>query len=263
MSKKIYIGINSASGEHYLNNNNIITLVKTDFAYKTTMGFELDFTYLGGTTSNSYHHILNAGGTGAATKFSINVGKNNKLLTFEGCTTSGSKGVIMSNTITENVRYVLSYIIDTVNNKGTYTLKEYATGTVLKTGTVNISSVTPGGLLSIFNSQMWIQTTGSDRGTYIKLYRLKIYDGTTLVKDLIPDPNGTIGQTAELYDTISQQNLSYTYANTEALLQTDTMNVPKEAKKVYVGVNGVPKEAKKIYIGVNGTPKLCYETTTT
>lgn len=262
MSKKFYIGVNDILGERYLNNNNITTLVKTDFAYKTTMGFELDFTYLGGTTANSYHHILNAGGTGASTKFSVNVTRNNSF-TVEGCTTSTSKGNIMTYTINSNVRYILSYTIDTVNNKGTCTLKDYTTGTVLKTVTVNISSVTPGGLLSIFNSQMWTQTTGTDRGAYIELYRLKIYDGTTLVKDLIPDPNGTVGQATELYDTVSQQNLSYTYANTEALLQTDIMNVPKEAKKVYVGVNGVPKEAKKIYIGVNGTPKLCYENTTT
>lgn len=261
MSKKIYVGTYDISGERCLNNNNITTLVRTNFAYKTTMGFELDFTYLGGTTSSSYHHILNAGGTGSSTKFSVNV--NSSTLSIEGCTTSSSKGIIMTNTITSNVRYVLSYTIDTVNNKGTYTLKEHDTGTVLKTGTVNISSVTPGGLLSIFNSQTWTQTSETDRGAYIKLYRLKIYDGTTLTMDLIPDPNGTIGQTAELYDVVNQQYLSYTYANTEALLQTDAVNIPKEAKKIYVGVNGVPKEAKKIYIGVNGVPELCYENTTT
>ena len=261
MSKKIYIGAYDISGARCLNNNSITTLVKTDFAYKTTMGFELDFTYLGGTTSNKFHHVLNAGGTGSSTKFSVNV--NNGLFTIEGCTTSSTKTNIMNYTITSNVRYVLSYIIDTVNNKGTYTLKEHDTGTVLKTGTVNISSVTPGGLLSIFNSQTWTRTSASDRGAYIKLYHLKIYDETTLVKDLIPDPNGTINQTAELYDVINQQYLSYTYANTEALLQTETMNIPKEAKKIYVGVNGVPKQAKKIYVGVNGVPELCYEDTTT
>ena len=261
MSKKIYIGAYDISGAHCLNNNNITTLVKTDFAYKTTMGFELDFTYLGGTTSSSYHHILNAGGTGSSTNFSVNVAKRNGLLTLEGCTT-GRKTAIMTYTITTNVRYVLSYIIDTVNNTGTYTLKEHDTGTVLNTRTVNISSITPGGLLSIFNSQTWTQTSSTDRGAYIKLYRLKIYDETTLVKDLIPDPNGTINQTAELYDVVNQQYLSYTYANTEALLQTDAVNIPKEAKKVYVGVNGVPKQAKKIYVGVNGVPKLCYENTT-
>ena len=265
MAKKIYVGRAAGHMVPYLDNTTTETLVNTGIKYGPGIGFELDFTYSNSLTISGYKHILNAGGTGNTTRLCLSV--YNGKLSLEACKSSSGKSNILQNVaITQGTRYIVSWTIDTTQNKAYYTVKNYATGDVVGSTSVNMSNLDYlfDAYICIYNQEKWTKTSGTNRAAFIKFYNMKIYDNGTLVADLVPDPNGVIGEAAQIYDVKSGNLLAYKYNNTSAIYNEESEgSLPAvEAKKIYVGVNGEAKLVKKVYVGVNGTPKLAYDTTT-
>lgn len=265
MAKKIYVGRAAGHMVSYLDNSTTETLVNTGIKYGPGIGFELDFTYSNSLTTSGYKHILNAGGTGNSTSLCLSV--YNGKLSLEACKSSSGKSNILQNvTITQGTRYVVSWTIDTTQNKAFYTVKNHATGDVVGSTSVTISDLDYlfDAYICIYNQEKWGKTSSTTRAAFIKFYSMKIYDNGTLVANLVPDPNGVVGEEAQIYDTESGNLLAYKYSGTSAIYNEESEgSLPAvEAKKIYVGVNGETKLVKKIYVGVNGTPKLAYDTTT-
>lgn len=259
MAGTIYIG-KGFIGDKYLKNDGIQTSVNTNIDYIPRTGVVLDFVYLGRIGSN---HILNVGGTGGATRFCFYIDTRGR--TYFQYSYSGSSRVqnLVNGLylIEKGIRYTLSWIVDTTTAKGEFVLAEHDTGRVIhsaRASSIDTQTTTSLGKVYIYNSSAWDGVDGSRnaRSSFIELYNLKIYDGTTLVMDLIPDPNGTLNQTAELYDNVSQQNITYTYDDKEAILKNEPPATYPQ--KIYVGVNGEPKEAQKVYLGVNGEATRVY-----
>ena len=137
---------------------------------------------------------------------------------------------------------------------------EYVSGT---TKNLSISTIQSLGKVCIYNQQNWdgaatsSSTTTGTRGAYLKIYRLRIYDGDDLVMDLIPDPEGEEGTSARFYDLVSQEYVSYKYS--DSAIYKEEYDFPAvEAKKMYIGVNGEARKVTKAYVGVNGEATLFY-----
>ena len=266
MAKKLYVGVDSGSGEKYLSSypaqSGIITRIMTNTSYTSYIGFELDFTYYGGSGNTaSYHHILNAGGTGSGTKFCLSI-RSNKLI-LEG-SKGGHKITLYQNVpITRGTRYIISNRIDPTTKTAHFKVMEKDTGTTIVDSDIyTVSSLTQFGVdISVFNTGVISQ----NRATYMDLYSLKLYDSEgqteTLLENIIPTGT-TSGDDGSLYDTVNQTTLEYNPSDiTKAVYYYSGGDAAKEASKVYVGVNGEAKEVVKAYVGVNGEAKLFYDTT--
>ena len=262
MASKIYVGRGTEKVPFLENTTDI--MIDTGIDYTINTNFELDFEYVSGTTKNSYHHILNAGGVRTSTMLALSAsGTSTKSLQLEAVTSGTSKSVIGYYTIAKNKRYIAKYTI--ADDKGTYSVIDHSTGEVLYSATKNlsISTIQSLGKVCIYNQQNWdgaatsSSTTTGTRGAYLKIYRLRIYDGDDLVMDLIPDPEGEEGTSARFYDLVSQEYVSYKYS--DSAIYKEEYDFPAvEAKKMYIGVNGEARKVTKAYVGVNGEATLFY-----
>lgn len=259
MASKIYVGRGTEKVPFLENTTDI--MIDTGIDYTINTNFELDFEYVSGTTKNSYHHILNAGGVRTSTKLAFSV--TGTSLQLEAVISGTSKSVVGSYTIAKNKRYIAKYTI--ADDKGTYSITDHNTGEVLYSATkdLSISTIQSLGKVCVYNQQNWdgaatsSSTTTGTRGAYLKIYRLRIYDGDELVMDLIPDPEGEEGATARFYDLVSQEYVSYKYS--DSAIYKEGYDFPAvEAKKIYVGVNGEARKVKKAYVGVNDEATLFY-----
>lgn len=268
MAKKLYVGVDGGgTGESYLSSypeqSGMPTRIMTNTDYTSYIGFELDFIYYGGYgNTSSYHHILNAGGTGSGTKFCLSI-RSNKL-TLEG-SKGGSKMTLYQNvSMTRGTRYIISNRIDATTKKAHFKVIEKDTGTAIVDSDIyTVSALADFGVyISVFNTGV----TNQNRATYMDLYSLKIYDSEgqteTLLENIIP-AGTTSGDDGSLYDTVNQTTLEYSPSNiTKAVYYSGGGgSVAKEASKVYIGVNGEAKEVIKAYVGVNGEAKLFYDIT--
>lgn len=261
MASKIYVGRGTEKVPFLENTTDI--MIDTGIDYTINTNFELDFEYVSGTTKSSWHHILNAGGTGTSTVLALSAsGTSTKSLQLEAVISGTSKSVVGFYTIAKNKRYLAKYRI--ADNKGTYSITDHNTGEVLYSATKNLSTSTIQSLgkVCIYNQQNWDGATASSsttgtRGAYIKIYSLKIYDGDDLVMDLIPDPEGEEGTSARFYDLVSEEYVSYKYSGS-AIYKEEYDFPAVEAKKIYVGVNGEARKVKKAYVGVNDEATLFY-----
>ena len=266
MAKKMYVGANV---EPCLDNNNKRILVNTPIDYIPRTSFELDFIYLGGTTAKNIHQIINVDGIvsgQAQTKFSFYANKKTTAVSFyfeyyDGTTL---QKLPASSNLAFGQRLKVSFKVDTTQGLGTYELKDYNTGTIIQKVenlAVDTTYTTSLGKVSIYNQEKWDgrKSSTSDRGSYIKFYNLKVYDGETLVANYVP--TGTNYSDGYLYDTISQQQLAYNEVCKEAPAIYKGGQGAEEVTKAYIGVNGEAKEITKAYVGVNGQAKLCYEKT--
>lgn len=262
MASKIYVGRGTEKVPFLENTTDI--MIDTGIDYTINTNFELDFEYVSGTTANSWHHILNAGGVRNSTRLALSVsGTSTKLLQLEAVISGTSKSVVGSYAIAKDKRYVVKYRI--ADDKGTYSVTDHSTGEVLFSVAKNLSTTTIQSLgkVCIYNQQNWDGATASSssttgtRGAYLKIYRLRIYDGDDLVMDLIPDPEGEEGATARFYDLVSKEYVSYKYSDS-AIYKKEYDFPAVEAKKMYIGVNGEARKVIKAYVGVNGEATLFY-----
>lgn len=261
MAKKMYIGANV---EPYLDNENKHILVNTPIDYIPRTGFELDFTYLGGLRIRNIHQIINVGGTSTSKlTFYGDFRTNGVIFKFEYYDGTAKRALSFPPLIPIGVRCKVSFKTDMTQGLATYELKYYDTGeTIQKVENLAIDTTytTSLGKVSIYNQELWdgaIENRNKDRSAYIKLYNLKLYEGETLLANYIP--TGTNYGNGYLYDTISQQQLSYNEVCTEAPAIYRGGEGAEEVKKTYIGVNGEAKEITKAYVGVNGQAKLFYE----
>lgn len=108
--------------------------------------------------------------------------------------------------------------------------------------------------------KLWLFSLNNvgNAGSYLtgKLYFCQIYDNSALVRDFVPciNSSGVVG----LYDFVD--GVFYTNAGTGSFTAGATYgSVAKEAKHIYIGINGIARKVKKAYVGVNGIARLFYQ----
>ena len=89
-----------------------------------------------------------------------------------------------------------------------------------------------------------------------RIYRCKIWDNGTLVRDLIPCKNSS--SVAGMYDLAN--NTFYSNAGTGSFIteSNTTGNIARKIKKIFVGVSNTARKVKKGYVGVSGVAKLFF-----
>ena len=137
--------------------------IDTGFIVNQNSGFEIDFVPESNITSSNAPHYLNSGGTGTATKLSIN------------CYPTYTQGEITFGNIKRNpylvrdTRMKISIInkVLTLDNGNTETLNP----TNFSSNSIYIGAV---------------HNTNAPRRSKMKLYSLKLYDGNLLIYDFKP-----------------------------------------------------------------------------
>lgn len=235
MAKGIYVGVQE---EEYIQSSGS-EWIDTGVTPNQNFGFEIDFVPLNAPVSSGAPAYINAGGAGG------NVGVNLRVAINVFTATATPNGEIQlgdfksDNGLTQGVRQTIK-----LRNKEI----TFPDGT---TATATTNDFTSPNTLFIFAAHM---TTGAaaQRMSSMKLYSLKLYNGDTLVKDLVPAYNNN---QFCLYDKV---NDNYLYSSGGTL----TGNVGSKARKVskaYVGMNNTAREILKGYVGVNGTARLCFK----
>ena len=113
-----------------------------------------------------------------------------------------------------------------------------------------LTALATSGYTDGYNSTLFYSST--KYGKY-KVKSYKLYNGSTLVRDLIPcvNQNGVVG----MYDLVNSK--FYTNAGTGSFIAGSSKpdNVAREVKKFYIGSSGVARRVEKGYIGVNGVAR--------
>jgi hypothetical protein len=244
MATKAYVGLgdNQYIYAYY-------SLINFDnITYSSLLGFEIDFESLD--NSSGYKHILNVGGTGTNTVLCLSTTsysstQDRSTLSFE--TSPVNSKIIVNNTkyVIRGTRHVVSYLVDPDEAQGVYTVD----GTQVKTVSVDVTySVNK--VLGFLNNSLWDGSGGTDRKCKVNVYRLKLYYGTTLLLDLVPDVSNRFRDTlsGQYYDITRGQALQYNAGNSGS----------RNVSKIYVGVEGTSKKVTKGYVGVNGSAQLFY-----
>ena len=263
MAKKIYVGVEDTSGEKYITNyvegTGLTTGLIANTFYTSYTGFEIDFIHRGGYgVASSYRVILNAGGTGNATKF--NFYAKGGAFQIEVLVNGTKRTINPTVALTIGTRYKISNIVNATTKNAHFKVVNVDNGTTVYENTSYYnpgSETTSNRPITIFN------VAALGRASYEDIYSIKFYNLETLIENLTPIKvsDGEGGYYGSLYDTISQTTLSYINdASPKAeYVSTGGGEIAKEAKKIYVGVNGQARKVSKAYIGVNGQARLCYE----
>lgn len=225
MAKKVYVG----TEDNYIQSSRT-QYIDTGITPNQDFGFELDFVPLETPVSSNAPAYINAGGAGGNTGVNLRVAIN----AFTATTTPNGEIQLgdskADNKLTVGVRQTIS-----LKNK----VVTFPDGTTTTLTTNNFASPNT---LVIFGAHM---TTGAtvQRMSNMKLFRLKLYNGNTLVRDFVPTYNNS---QYCLYDNVSE---TYFYNSGTGSFTGVVGEKARNVSKMYVGVSGVARKIVKGYVG--------------